>query len=301
MGSLSKDMARDYVTLQQALMNRFSPEGRESYYTVQLWNRTCQKGEKVAEFGYALKKLAKIAYPGVSLHEQLLVDLFIKGLPTREMRKHLHLARPSTLEKAINLATTVEVFEPNTDNDKTRKPKTENVSQVGTQKGRKANASKHAEVNIVGNQPGLPDTLKPDRALIELLEAMQRRLEKLEQTEGTKEPFKPTPNQGMTGQNSSGPNGQFSRQDYNRSSNQRNPTPYQGNRPTYGQQGGQPTRPYGGQTQPGQSNSNGPNLNRTPPICYFCGQPGHFRRECPLWIGNQGRNNAPPMPQMPLN
>jgi hypothetical protein len=184
MGSLSKEMARDYLALQQALINRFSPKGRESYFTVQLWNRSCLKGEKVADFGYELKKLAKKAYPKVRLHEQLLVDLFIKGLPSKDMRKHLHLARPSTLEEAVTAATTMEAFESNVESEKPHKPKGETVSQVaGPKRNKKSKSSKQSEVHAVGNQASSPNYDKPDKVLIELLEAMQRRLEKLEQAE----------------------------------------------------------------------------------------------------------------------
>jgi hypothetical protein len=307
MGALSKEMARDYLALQQALINRFSPKGRESYFTVQLWNRSCQKGEKVADYGYELKKLAKRAYPKVLLHEQLLVDLYIKGLPSREMRKHIHVVRPTSLEEAITLATTMEAFETNVETDKFKKPKTETVSPVATSSQQKSGfnynkSRKQMGVSAVGNQAKQEDPQKQDRALLELLEAMQRRLEKLELLDrgGRGENFQ--------NQNRPNPGGQYGHPDYSRQGGQNfqnnngpsNQRPYRDDRFGSGPQSNTADRSPP-QNFPQNSRQNYPQGSRQQPVCYGCGQAGHFQRECPRWKAPQGRNNAPGQSQMNLN
>ena len=88
LSSVPPGLTRDFASLEQALLTRFSPEGRESSFTVLLWNRTCKKSESVSAFGHAVRKLAKEAYPGVKIHEQILVDIFTKGLPSPAMHRH---------------------------------------------------------------------------------------------------------------------------------------------------------------------------------------------------------------------
>jgi hypothetical protein len=94
---IPSELKRDYMSIQKALLERYCPEGREAMFTVELWNRVCKKGEKVATFGHEMRKLAKEAYPHAMLHEQILVNLYVKGLPNKEMRRHVHLSRPKTL------------------------------------------------------------------------------------------------------------------------------------------------------------------------------------------------------------
>ena len=55
LGSLGSERARDYVSLVTALVSRYSPQGREGKFSVELMNRTCKKGESVSEYGQSLR------------------------------------------------------------------------------------------------------------------------------------------------------------------------------------------------------------------------------------------------------
>lgn len=109
--SLPAEQRYNFKALTDALTCRFSPEGRESQYSLQLINRTCQSGEDVTTFGHALRRLASKAYPGQQLDERILVDIYIKGLPNADIKRHVYLAKPTTLSEAISCAVTYEAFD----------------------------------------------------------------------------------------------------------------------------------------------------------------------------------------------
>ena len=130
-------------------------------------------------FGYALRKLAGKAYPHMQLPEQLLVNLYINGLGDKELKRHVYLSKPDTLDEAIKTASTFEGFDepkrPFNAGEKTRKP------TIG-------------EVNVVKNDSANLKFMKPESSpvgyefqncLKEIqlgLEKMDKRLSSLEQT-----------------------------------------------------------------------------------------------------------------------
>ena len=72
------DEKYDYDVLCHALGGRFSPEGKESTYALQLMNRQCKKNEDITSYGYAIRRLAVKAYPDQTVDEKFLVDLFMR-------------------------------------------------------------------------------------------------------------------------------------------------------------------------------------------------------------------------------
>ena len=128
----------DFGRLSEALLNTFAPPGRESRSVAELWSRVMGKNENALSFARALKKLAKDAYPGRQLGDEVLVGLFVKGLRERETRRHVHLAMPKTLMEAVSLATTCEAFEAPSPSERAQKPRAEFVGKIQTeQKGAK--------------------------------------------------------------------------------------------------------------------------------------------------------------------
>ena len=111
LGSLTGAEQYDFETLKGALTRRFSPEGKESQYSLQLMNLTCKPGETVTSYGQTMRRLANRAYPESLLDEKVLVDLYIRGLPDYDMKRHVYLAKPVSLTEAINSAVAYEAFD----------------------------------------------------------------------------------------------------------------------------------------------------------------------------------------------
>lgn len=107
LSSLTYSQCNDYCALKKALTQRFNPEEREIAHRCEFKNRRRQKDEQPADFGYALQRLGRKAYPGMpySSLEVHILDQFIMGLGCFELQKHVQFHHPKTLEQAINLAT----------------------------------------------------------------------------------------------------------------------------------------------------------------------------------------------------
>ena len=103
------------------------------------------------------------------IHEQVLIDLFVKGLPTKEMRRHVHLSRPSSLTAAVTLATTCEAFEDGSDAERLRKPKAEVTS---VQPAAAAVKQTVATVDTTGAAGDASLGAAGDASLMELVKAM---------------------------------------------------------------------------------------------------------------------------------
>ena len=122
MSSLQGSEKHDYNALVDAMTRRYSPEGRECQYSLELMNRTIRPGEDVTSYGHALRRLAYKAYPNQQIDEKMLVDMFIKGLTNIEMKRHVYLAKPRNLAEAVNTAVAYDAFDrPNSDGS--RKPR----------------------------------------------------------------------------------------------------------------------------------------------------------------------------------
>ena len=95
------------------LENRFNPAEREATFRIEFRNRVKKDNETPMQFGYALRRLASKAFPGISLlaQEQWVLDQFMTGLGSVDIRKHVQFAHPKNLNEAISLATEFECFE----------------------------------------------------------------------------------------------------------------------------------------------------------------------------------------------
>ena len=117
---LPPDLEDDYHSLVHALSTRFDPEGKESKYSAELMERVCSNKEDVATFGHQIRRLARKAYPNNDLPERVLIDLFIRGLPSEEMKRHVSSFEPNSLAEAIRRATLCETYGEKT--NKSKKP-----------------------------------------------------------------------------------------------------------------------------------------------------------------------------------
>ncbi|MCG8047849.1 MAG: hypothetical protein N0E48_19865 [Candidatus Thiodiazotropha endolucinida] len=111
---------RDYNSLKRALETRFNPHEKGFAYRCEFRSRVRKKNETPAEYGYALKRLADMAFPNVHYtgREQYTIDQFIHGLSNSELRKHVQLRHPLTLAMAISYAVEFEAVDSQLSADK---------------------------------------------------------------------------------------------------------------------------------------------------------------------------------------
>lgn len=124
LGDLTRDQLTNYESLKSVLTQRFNPTERENAYRCEFRNRKRLPGETVADYGYTLKRFASRAFPTipVSLREGIIVEQYINGLGSQEIKRHVQFAHPTSLDRAISLALEVEAFE-GVQNNTPRKPK----------------------------------------------------------------------------------------------------------------------------------------------------------------------------------
>ena len=115
LGILPAHEVRDFDSLKAALTRRYSPLKRRTAYRNEFQHRRRSKGENLVEYGCVLRKLAAKAHPSLlpNQREVLIVDQFISGLNSTEIRRHVSFAHPENLDEAIDLAVEFESFEGN--------------------------------------------------------------------------------------------------------------------------------------------------------------------------------------------
>ena len=112
LGNLPEHEVRDFDSLKAALTRRYSPLERRTAYRNEFQHRRRSKGEK---YGCVLRKLAAKAHPSLlpSQREVLIVDQFISGLNSTEIRRHVSFAHHENLDEAIDLSVEFESFKGN--------------------------------------------------------------------------------------------------------------------------------------------------------------------------------------------
>ena len=109
-------------------------------------NCKCKKKESVSKHAQDLRALARKAYPRRPHAEGVLVDLFARGLPSKEMRRLVQVSRPRTVDKALVIALTCEAAEEASDNERpSHKPKLSSGTAASVEqktKGKKKNRKK---------------------------------------------------------------------------------------------------------------------------------------------------------------
>ena len=87
-------------------MQRFCPPEYETAYRCEFRNRRRNRDESAADYGYALKRLGNRAFPSIPLplRESLIVEQYVSGLISPELKRHVQFAHPSTLDRANSLA-----------------------------------------------------------------------------------------------------------------------------------------------------------------------------------------------------
>ncbi|PVD39484.1 hypothetical protein C0Q70_02118 [Pomacea canaliculata] len=115
----------------RALERRFDPVERESLKRVEFRSRFKKKGESVTEYGFVLNRLAASAYPNMpsEAREIIVIDPFVSGLPSKDLRRHVQFNHPSSIHEAVALASEFESFD---EKFESRKPENEEaVRSIG--------------------------------------------------------------------------------------------------------------------------------------------------------------------------
>ncbi|CAC5378552.1 unnamed protein product [Mytilus coruscus] len=113
LSELTADALCHYDTLKTLLMQRFCPPERETAYRCEFRNRKRNRDETATDYGYALKRLSSRAFPTipVMMRDSLIVEQYISGLGSAELKRRVQFTHPTTLDRAISLALEFEAFE----------------------------------------------------------------------------------------------------------------------------------------------------------------------------------------------
>ena len=97
LGELSVHKLEDFDAIKAALERRFDPAEKENLHRVEFRSRFKKKGESVAEYGFALSRIASDAYPRMppEARETIVIDQFVSGLPSKDLRRHVQFHHPS--------------------------------------------------------------------------------------------------------------------------------------------------------------------------------------------------------------
>lgn len=103
---------KNYDSILHALKRRFDPEEREKQHKNEFRSRHKRREESITDYGFALNRLASSAFPKMSYddREDLVVEQFVLGLPSRELAWHVSSRNPETLDKAVGLAIEFDCF-----------------------------------------------------------------------------------------------------------------------------------------------------------------------------------------------
>lgn len=112
LGDLSQSQLKDYNSLRSILASRFCPQERTVAYRVEFRSRSRKSGETPSDYGYALRRLGNLAFPDMSYsnREIIIVEQFMNGIGNSDIRSHVILHHPNTLESAISSATEFEAI-----------------------------------------------------------------------------------------------------------------------------------------------------------------------------------------------
>ena len=112
LGDLPEGERKDYESLNKAVRARFGTDNLTEVYRTQIKSGARGKDESLPELAQAFRRLSRLAYPDASpdLRETLARDFFIDALGDADTRWRVRQNRPSTLNKALEIAVELEAF-----------------------------------------------------------------------------------------------------------------------------------------------------------------------------------------------
>jgi hypothetical protein len=96
LGELSQEILDDYDKLVSELNRRYDPAERAEAWKIEFRNRSEKPNETVMQFDQALKRIVLKAFPNMdaSAQEQWVLDQFILGVGSVDLRRHVQFGHP---------------------------------------------------------------------------------------------------------------------------------------------------------------------------------------------------------------
>jgi len=248
-----------YADLKEALLAKYGPEKDGDTYSMELRTRRRKPGESLRDLAHSIKELATLTYPELSEEalDHVAREQFKEGVDDTELRQAIFLAKPQSLEEAVKAAVGTELFQKG---EKARNKR----SSVREIQVLQANVEKLtnlvAQMKMDKPQPS-GEYQQPPKASI---------------SQAPPQPLRSAPWHMQPGPVFPAP----------QPSGEQYPMPTPMYPPTRGQYSVPTQRympPIAGppMSPPPRPFYSGPQ-QRPQNVCWMCGEPGHFRRNCPL-------------------
>ena len=126
---LSPETLENFEELVFEMNRRYDPSERIGVWKIEFRNRVKQANESLMQYAQELKLLAIKAYPNFPTiaHEQFVLDQFLLGISSFEMKRHVQFMHPKTVNEAVSFALEYETFEMG---NKFRKPLIQNSGAI---------------------------------------------------------------------------------------------------------------------------------------------------------------------------
>ena len=113
LGDLPYELRQNYDAIKDALQRRFDPKERKTWRKNELRSRKKGRNETIEEYGFAISRLTASAYPEMRREdrESVALEQFVDGLPSLNLKRHVHHNHPETIFQAIALASEFESFD----------------------------------------------------------------------------------------------------------------------------------------------------------------------------------------------
>lgn len=108
--NLTDDLLNDYGRLKQTLSTRFGSQGQPEIARVRLRNRVQRRDEKLVELAEDIERLTRLAYPDTpeATLSSFAAERFIDALRQETIKQQVLIARPSSLQQALQIALQME-------------------------------------------------------------------------------------------------------------------------------------------------------------------------------------------------
>ena len=127
LGQMTPEVKRDYYKIVAEMNRCYDPRERSTAYKIEFRGRVRHRNENIMAYAQDLRRLVNKAYPDMPMMslDAFVLDQFIMGLGSMEIRRHVQFGHPADIDRAISLAIEYEAFEAASANDRFKKPKGE--------------------------------------------------------------------------------------------------------------------------------------------------------------------------------